>query len=732
MINSIKKIFQDEKKALITSILFIAVLVFVLYSPSINGSFVYDDNSYINGNFYTQDFSSEGIQKIWSNNIFGNYNPITITSLALDYELFGANTTGYHIVNIILHLLTTILILFFVKELTGNYSIGIITSFLFAIHPVHVESVSWISGRKDVLYTFFFMLSMLFYLKYLKDKSKANYFYILLFSILSCLSKAVAVVFPIVLILIDYLNHRKIDKQSLLEKVPFFVISIIIGLIAIDAQSKEGALRIQEQYSFIDKFFLSGYALSFYIEKLFLPMNLSANYPFPKTIDGIFPLYTYLIQFIFLTVAILFSYLKKFTRKYTFGVLFFVFTIAPVLQIVAVGNAITADRFAYLSSFAFVLLIAWGIHYLFVKNNNKRFGEFKKEVVPIFIIWIVFLGFTTYNRAKVWENEFTLFSDMIEKNPAVPFYYNNLGLAYFEKKKDYTKAKELFEKAISLKPNYSMAFNNLGNLYLDTKRNQKAYESYLKAIKSDSLNAVAYNNLGLLLSDRDDLKKAEYYLKKAVDIDKNYFEGLNNYASVLIAKKNLKEAKKILNKALNINSKSAITYINLARLYYEAKDTEKAEEYLLIALEKEPENKEAQSFLDFIRNPDKNISTSENSSIKTKNKEKFEKGVKLMNDGNLTEAEKIFEQLINESPNFVDALVKLAMVQTNLKKFDDAVNSFNKALKLQPANTLTLKNLAVVYQKSGNMKKVVECYQKAARSGDLPAQEWLNLNRIRW
>ena len=732
MINAIKKIFQNDKKALITSILFISVSVFILYSPSINGSFVYDDDSYINDNYYTQDFSSEGIQKIWSNYIFGNYNPVTITSLALDYELFGTNTSGYHIVNIILHLLTTILILFFVKELTGNYSIGIIASFIFAIHPVHVESVSWISGRKDVLYTFFFILSLIFYLKYLKDKSKANYFYILLFFVLSCLSKAVAVVLPIVLILIDYLGQRKIDKHSLLEKIPFFVISIIIGLIAIDAQSRESALRIQEQYSILDKFLLSGYALSFYIEKLFYPMNLSANYPFPKAINGVFPLSTYLLPLVLLPIVFGIYYTKKITRKYTFGILFFVVSVAPVLQIAAVGNAITADRFAYLPSFAFVLLIAWGMQYLFVRNKNKKLMFFKREVVPIFIIWILFLGFTTYNRAKVWENEFTLFSDMIEKNPAVAFYYNNLGLAYFEKKKDYTKAKEYFEKAISLKPDYSMAFNNLGNLYLDTKQNDMAYESYLKAIKSDSLNAVAHNNLGLFLIERNEFEKAGYYLRKAIEIDKYYFDGLNNYASVLIAKKNFNEAKKALNKAISINTKSAISFINLAGLYYESNNNEKAEEYLLIALEKEPENKEAQTFLDFIRNPDKDISSGENSSTANMDKEKFEQGIKFMNDGNLFEAEKIFKQLIIESPNFVDAYVKLAMIQTNLKKYVDAINTFNEVLQLQPDNTIMLKNLAVVYQKSGKMNKVVECYQKAAKLGDAPAQEWLNLNGIRW
>ncbi|MFH1050471.1 MAG: tetratricopeptide repeat protein [bacterium] len=725
----INELFRNEDKAIISAIVFIAVAVFILFSPSINGSFVYDDSFYITDNTYTQDFSSEGLQKIWSNYIFGNYNPLTISSLALDYKIFGEAPIGFHIINILFHILTTILILFFTHRFTGNYKIGIITAILFAVHPIHVESVSWISGRKDVLYSFFFMLSLLFYLNYLKEKTKTNYIFVILFFILSCLSKAVAVVLPIALILIDYYNHRKINKQSVREKVPFFIISIILGFIAIDAQTQEGALRIQEQFGLFDKILLSFYALYFYFEKLFVPLNLSANYPFPKLSGNTYPIIIYLSSVIIFIIGLVTYFSKKYTRKVMFAVLFFLVTIFPVLQIVAVGNAITADRFAYLPSFAFVLIITWGIYYLFVENNNNKLLWLRKEVVPIVIIWVIFLGFTTYNRAKVWQNEFTLFSDMIEKNHDVAFYYNNLGLAYFEKNKDYKRAKELFEKAISLKPNYSMAYNNLGNLYYEINQTGNASTSYLDAIKSDSNNAAAYNNFATILMERNEMNKAEEYLNKAIGIDKNYFDALNNYASVLIAKKQYGKAERILNRALSINRKSVKTYINFGLLYSEQNNQEKAEEYLLLALEKEPDNEEAKSFLAYVRNPREN-NKSQSTDNKTQNL--YENGVKLMNDGDLKKSEDIFKQVIKNNPNFIDAYTKLAVVQTSLEKYEDAIATFNDALHIQPGNTVMLKNMAVVYQKTGKMNKVVECYQKAARLGDNPAQDWLNLNGIKW
>jgi len=264
------------------------------------------------------------------------------------------------------------------------------------------------------------------------------------------------------------------------------------------------------------------------------------------------------------------------------------------------------------------------------------------------------------------------------------------------------------------------------------KNFDEAKKNYEYAIKSDSLNSEAFNNLGVLYLDKNDIDNAWKYLRKAVMLDKNYFDALNNYATVLIAKKNFTEAKKYLIKAMTLNRKSAKPFINFGLLFYEQNNNNKAEEYLLMALEKEPENKDALSFLNFIRNPESRLNSDKEGKINSQEMKLFEKGVKLMSSGNFPEAEKIFILVTENNTKFANAFEKLAIAQTNLKKYDDALRAFSKALEIEPNSPVMLKNMAVVYQKTGKIDKVIECYQKAARLGDIPAQEWLNLNGIKW
>ncbi len=533
-----------------------------------------------------------------------------------------------------------------------------------------------------------------------------------------------------ILLIIDYYNNRKLNKQTIIEKIPFFVISVIIGIIAISAQTQAGALRIQEEYGILNKVVLSFHALTFYLGKILLPIHLSANYAFPEVKNGFFEPEIYLSAFVFIIIAIISVYLMKHSKKIMCLFLFFVITLLPVLQIVAVGNAFTADRFAYLTSLSFFIFIAWLIDYILNNKDRKRVDRIKLPLSIIIGIWLIFLPMTTYNRAKVWQSDILLFSDMIEKNPDVPFYYNNLGLAYFEQTKEINKAKNLFEKAISLKPNYSMAYNNLGNLFSDLNQKDKALQNYLKAIKYDSLNVSAYNNIGVIYLERDIIDSADYYLSRAYKVNPDFFELLNNYATVLITKNEYHKAKSILERALSINRLYIKTYITFALLFYEQGKNDEAEEYILKALEIEPNNSDANSFLKYIRNP-KSERSSESKMSHVENQELLQIDG-LINQGKYKEAEITLKQFLKNNSEIAEGYMKLAMVQAKMNKYNEAVKTFSIALKIEPENVLLLKNMAVVYQKSGNIPKVVECYQKAAKLGDVAAQEWLNLNGIKW
>ncbi|MCH8331481.1 MAG: hypothetical protein IH946_08910, partial [Bacteroidetes bacterium] len=258
----------------------VAVVTFSVLSPSLKNGFTnWDDTAYITDNNDLREFS---LKRIFTENVLGNYHPLTMLTYNVDYQLFGFDPFYYHLDNLVLHSINAGLVFALLFILLGSWWGALIGALLFGVHPMHVESVSWISERKDLLYTMFFVTGLICYLKYQRNQGiwfkDPFYLLALILFLLSLLSKALAVSFPLVLLLLDYIKRREWGKVMWMDKIPFFVLSLLFGVIALVAQSESGSIQTYENYSFIDSFLISCYGLLAYIYKFFIPLQLSNLY----------------------------------------------------------------------------------------------------------------------------------------------------------------------------------------------------------------------------------------------------------------------------------------------------------------------------------------------------------------------------------------------------------------------------------------------------------------------
>ncbi|MBK5284953.1 MAG: hypothetical protein JJE25_06090, partial [Bacteroidia bacterium] len=328
----------------------IVVITFVAFFPALNNDFTnWDDAGYVTENPLVKSLSFQNLKAIFSTYVMGNYHPLAILSLAVDYHFYQLSPQGYHVTSVLFHLVNVSLLFIFVNVLVRNVRVAAITALLFAIHPMHVESVAWVAERKDVGYVMFYFLTLILYLKYHEATGNKPIVYIcmIISFLISILFKGQAVTLPVVMLLIDFFKGRKI-MEGWKEKIPFFVLSILFGVIAIYAQKDFKSIHI-EIHPFYERVLFSAYALISYLWKLLLPVNLSAFYPYPVKHDNFYPLLVYLSPAIVIGIIVLLYRSLKTSRDFIFGALFFFFNVILILQLLPVGNTVISERYSYLS-----------------------------------------------------------------------------------------------------------------------------------------------------------------------------------------------------------------------------------------------------------------------------------------------------------------------------------------------------------------------------------------------
>lgn len=580
----------------------ILILTLLVYLPAFQNGFVWDDSVYIQRNplIYTLD-----LPKIFSSYLAGNYHPITVLVHAIEYASFGFKESGYHIVNVLIHLANTLLVFYVIRKLSNHLWIGLITALIFGVHPMHVESVAWVSELKDLLYTLFFLLSLSAYMRFMDQQKYKWYGLAIVFFVMSALSKGMAVTLPVVLLLIDYFKGRQLNQKVWIEKIPFFILALVFGIVAIYAQQSEAALHA-DSIPIMQRIIFAFYGYITYLHKLILPVSLSAYYPYPIGARDAVPAIYY--SYVLLTLALVVLTWKSLnhTKKVFFGIAFFTITIFLVLKLLPVGYTVMADRYSYVASIGIFYLFAEGLNWLYF---NKANSSFKIIATTLGIGFISFYSYATYQRCKVWENGLTLWTDTIDKNDNVhmaylnrgvyhldsknlpaaeadlarsieldPTYaksYYNRGLVYQQQRK-FDAALQDYNKAIELNPNLANAYINRGNTYKDLNNIELALADYDRAIALDPTMPESYNNKGLLLQNMGNLQAALESYSRVLQLSPTYFNALVNRGGLYSKTNQLDLAMQDYNKAIAVNPNAGSAYYGRGLVYNKRSDTSKA------------------------------------------------------------------------------------------------------------------------------------------------------------
>lgn len=506
----------------------ILVITFVVYVPCLDNDFTnWDDDLYVTNNslLVNPDFTT-----IATTPTFGNFHPLTIWSLALNYKLTGLDPSSYHWLNLLLHLANTLLVFVFVRRLSKDrFWTTAATALFFGVHPMHVESVAWIAERKDVLYGFFYLLGLIFYLRYLDTKRRLWLLPVLLTFILSLASKPAAIVFPLTLLALDWYRRRKLTPGILIEKAPLFLLSAAAAALTLVAQNATGAMQVQ--WTFFQKILFAAYGTVMYVTKFFAPIGLSAIYPYVRHEGPTQRLDTaYYVAFLALLVAIpILVVICRKSRDVLFGLLFFFINIVLVLQFATVGQAVMADRYTYLPYVGLVFALAW---WLDARREEMRVpGIVKPIVASVLILLAPISAAITWNRCDVWQNSLTLWNDTIAKYPDMIYdAYAYRGSYQRDVAHNYRAAIEDFDRAIALNPGIARGWNFKGMALAQTNQIDSAAVCFERALTIDPEFASALSNRGGVRLSRGDTSGAVEDLTKALTRDPRLWGALTNRA----------------------------------------------------------------------------------------------------------------------------------------------------------------------------------------------------------
>lgn len=478
---------------------------FLIYSGSLGNEFLYDDSLYVVNNHLIKNFDIQGIAEIFTSFYLWDYLPITIFSFSLDYWIHGLNPWGYHLTNSLLHFSNTVLLHLVVFRITGSKVLAVATGLLFLLHPVHVESVVWISERKNVL-SFFFMFCS-FYCYLLNNQR----ILVILFFLLACLSKSSVVIFPLLLVLYDVSFTAKKIKTSIFENIPCFAISGCVVALAILSHSLYGTIREHPEGNGLNTLFSMVVVFKEYLSKLFFPVNLNVWYPnqvftSPFHIEVLFSCFS-IGFFIYLA-----TYAYQRNRILFFGLLWFVISLLPVSHIIPFPQMM-ADRFLYIPSVGLFLAVA-----VLVREMMDRLGP-KKIFLGVFS-GIVLLSYSvlSWNRIPVFKDDISLWRHSIAQNPNNTFSMMNLGLAYW-KTGDEAKALEKLIQAIEIEPQNNKAARISAVIYEGREDYAAAQKIYLELIEKTPQNSTNYTLLGVLRGKLGNYEKAISLFNKALTLD---------------------------------------------------------------------------------------------------------------------------------------------------------------------------------------------------------------------
>jgi Tfp pilus assembly protein PilF len=504
--------------------LFIIVATYCVYQQVGGHEFVtFDDGLYVTENLQVKNgLNLENIVWSFTTTHSSNWHPLTWMSHMLDVSLFGMNPGSHHLVNVFFHLANSLLLFRVFRKMTGDLWQSAFVAALFAIHPLHVESVAWVAERKDVLSTFFWMLTVWFYVGYVKDRTASRYIAALLFFFLGLMTKPMLVTLPFALLLFDYwplgrLNfkkhlypvsypHKNISFFDLIiEKIPFFVFTAASSVVTVYAQRSGGSVASLEVFPLGVRIANAVVAYVSYIAKMFWPVNLNAFYPHSYSL----PMWQVA------ATASLLPYLLV-------GWLFYLGTLFPVIGLIQVGEQAMADRYTYVPLIGIFIILAWGLTDLLKKWRYQKIG-----VVLGAALLLPALMVTTWLQVRHWSNNIEFYEHIIKVTDNNFMAHYNLGV-FLADHDQVGEAIGHYRKALSIKPGHANANNNLANALMIKGKSGEAIQYYTNALKRAPDDPEIHNNFGVALLHTGKIEQAIHHFHTALKIRPNYIEARQN------------------------------------------------------------------------------------------------------------------------------------------------------------------------------------------------------------
>jgi protein O-mannosyl-transferase len=526
---------------LIAICVFLTLLITALYWQVTAYDFInLDDTTYVTENpLVKKGLTEEGISEAFSSVYAANWHPLTWLSHMLDLEFFGMNPGMHHLVNVIFHILNSLLLFLVLTQMTKTIWRSAAVAVLFAVHPLHVESVVWVAERKDVLSTFFWMLTMAGYVWYVKHSSIKAYCLTIICYVFGLISKPMLVTLPFVLMLLDFwplqrwnipqgeiplreipgkFSIANIYKDGLIgsavEKLPLFLMAAASCGITLYAQKE--AIKSFELFPWIMR--ISNAVVSYvtYLEKTIWPFHLSIFYPF----HSLHPLHVALCATALILITLLGCIFKKKYPYLAAGWLWYLGTLIPVIGIVQVGGQSMADRYTYVPLIGIFIIFVWGLGDLF-----EQWDVGKKILLIISAVVLILLCVRTYHQIGLWKNSEILFIHALKntQNNYIALY--DLGIS-LEKRGDIKGAISYYEEALRINPRLYGAHNNLGALLVSTGKTNEGIQHFLAALQTNPHPADIYYNLGMVYYQNGNIPKAIEYFQKAVNENKNHKEAI--------------------------------------------------------------------------------------------------------------------------------------------------------------------------------------------------------------
>jgi tetratricopeptide (TPR) repeat protein len=643
---------RDKYKQLFV-ILGLAIAVFAVFCQVRSFEFVrYDDDRYVsNNNHILSGLKLRNIAWVFTSEHCDNWHPLTGISHILDCELFGSDAGRHHLVNMIFHIVNTVLIFVVFRRLTSAFWQSAFIAAVFGLHPAHVESVAWISERKDVLSTMFWLLTMAAYFHYIKHATISRYLLTLAIFVMGLMSKPMLVTLPFVLLLLDYWPLNRLEAKNkgqiyrlVREKIPFFVFSAVSCVITVVVQSKVGALKNIEQFSLSTRVYNAIVSYVRYIDKMVWPVDLAVFYPY----QSVSPLQV-LASLVLLVVVTVLVVRASGRHKYLFtGWFWYLGTLVPVIGLVQVGNQSMADRYTYVPYIGLFIIVAWGANDLTDKLKYRKIvlGALSSAIVLI-------LAVLTWFQVSYWHDSISLFTHAIDVTSGNYLAYNNRGVAY-NAAGMFDLAISDYDKVLEIKPKYIEAYNNRGIAYEGKGEYGRAISDFNRALGMNSEYAEAYYNRGnLYAKSKVEANLAISDYSRAIEIKQDFADAYVNRGNVYRDRGQFDLAISDYNKALAMNPGEADVYNNRGNAY---------------------EGK-----------------------------------------GQLDNAISDYDRALEINPKYDEAYYNRATVYQRKGKYDAAVRDYDKALEIDPKYSQAYFNKAVACELAGRKTEAIKAYKAFVR-----------------